>query len=108
MRIAEFQNIRNIDPVELSSMLQFRLGDQWQPFVADLKMKDGNSDGEASVIFVRPDGHFMRMLIADYNHGELDVIRMELNGASLAKWMQNTESNGRHIANNAQPRRQTD
>jgi hypothetical protein len=29
----------------------------------------------------------MRMLIADYEDGELDVVRMELNGDRLRRWM---------------------
>jgi hypothetical protein len=36
------------------------------------------------------------MLIADYDHGELDVVRMELNGQQLAHWMNDQEGHAHH------------
>jgi len=29
----------------------------------------------------------MGMVIADYDHGELDLVGMEMNGAALSKWL---------------------
>ena len=52
------------------------------------------------IIFVREKGDAMGMMIADYEHGELDVVRMELSGDALAKWMKDPpgESRGRNLA----------
>jgi hypothetical protein len=48
----------------------------------------------------------MRMLIADYEHGELDVVRMELDGDQLARFVHNPRCrhahHGEYIAENAQ------
>jgi hypothetical protein len=51
------------------------------------------------IIFVREKGDGMGMMIADYEHGELDVVRMELSGDALAKWMKDPqgESRGRNL-----------
>jgi hypothetical protein len=36
------------------------------------------------------------MMIAEYDHGELDVVRMELSGDSLAKWMRDPQREAHH------------
>lgn len=87
MRIAEFDHVTAIhDTAELSRLIGDSLGSDWQRFVTD---RHGNSG--LSVIFVHPEGQAMRMLVADYDHGELDVVRMELNGDQLAHWMHDPE-----------------
>ena len=35
------------------------------------------------------------MMIADYDHHELDVVRMELSGDALAKWMKDPQGESR-------------
>ena len=42
---------------------------------------------EQTTIFVRPAGRAMQLLIANYENGELNVVRVELDGEQLAKWM---------------------
>ena len=61
------------------------LGPEWTAIISE----HSNRDGQQSMIFVRPAGRSMRMLIADYEHGELDVVRMELDGDELARFMRN-------------------
>ena len=83
MRIAEFDHFSSIaDTEELAQLVSENLGNTWQRFVTE---RGGNS--KLSVIYVWPEGKNIRMLIADLDHGELDVVRMELNGDRLAKWM---------------------
>jgi hypothetical protein len=36
------------------------------------------------------------MLIADYEHGELDLVRVELNGERLARWVDDPQGSARH------------
>lgn len=92
MRVAEFDHVSGIaDTDELARVVSASLGEAWQPFVTD---RHGNSG--LSVIFVQPHGDAMRMLIADYEHGELDVVRMELNGRQLARWMDDPEGHAKH------------
>lgn len=92
MKVAEFDHVTSIsDTNELALLVGDTLGSQWQHFVTD---RHGN--GSLSVIFVQPNGQAMRMLIADYDHGELDLVRMELNGEQLAHWMNDPEGHAHH------------
>jgi hypothetical protein len=87
MKIAEFDNLPNAPgSAELESLLSNTLGGSWQRFVTDR-----SRNGDVSIIYVQPDGSAMRMLIADYEHGELDLVRMEVNGERLAHWVHDPE-----------------
>jgi hypothetical protein len=88
LRIAEFDDMKaTLDVSELSSLVRNHLGPEWQPFINEHD-KQGKSE---SIIFVREKGDALRMMIADYDHGELDLVRMELSGDSLAKWMRDPQ-----------------
>lgn len=89
MRIAEFDNLALGKADDLSRMVQDSLDAQWHPFVIDREA------GEQSVIFVQPHGNSMRMLIADYENGELDLVRMEINGERLQQWMHDPAQSAR-------------
>lgn len=82
MKIAEFDHLAVADSAELETVVRQTLGPNWQPFVTERER-----GGNLSAIYVQPNGSEMRMLIADYEHGELDVVRMELNGERLAHWV---------------------
>ncbi len=90
LRVAEFDNVRGLDGKDLYPLLRSRLGDEWQPFVMEVSGGQ-NHDGDQSVILVRPNGSSMGMMIADYDHGELDLVGMEMNGAALSKWLHDPE-----------------
>ena len=93
LRVVEFDDVKaTLDGSELSSLLRNRLGPEWQPFINEHD-KHGKSQ---SIIFVREKGDALRMIIAEYDHGELDVVRMELSGDSLAKWMRDPQSEAHH------------
>ncbi|MGB7190889.1 MAG: hypothetical protein WBD10_12180 [Acidobacteriaceae bacterium] len=90
MRIAEFDNLTLRKSDDLSRLVRDSLDKQWQPFVTDRE-----AGGEQSVIFVQPHGHSMRMLIADYQNGELDLVRMEINGERLQQWLRDPKQSAR-------------
>jgi hypothetical protein len=97
LRVVEFDDVKaTVDVSELASLVRDHLGAEWQPFIQE-HGKQGESE---SIIFVREKGDAMGMMIADYEHGELDVVRMELSGDALAKWMKDPqgESRGRNLA----------
>jgi len=92
MKIAEFDNLPSEpDSAELEHLVSDTLGGSWQRFVTDR-----SRNGDVSIIYVQPNGAAMRMLIADYEHGELDLVRMELNGERLAHWVHDPEGSARH------------
>lgn len=91
MQVAEFENFRNApDPAELDRLVSETLGSEWQRFVTTR-----DHDGNVSLIFSQPDGQAMRLLIADYEHGELDLVRVEVNGKRMQRWIQNPQGSAR-------------
>lgn len=93
MRIADFPNVSGLtSPDDLAALLSTRLTGPWHRMVLS---RDGAHD--FSLIYVRPEGRSMRMLIASYDHGELDIVRMDLNGQRLAHFVENpTRAPGHH------------
>jgi hypothetical protein len=100
LHVAQFDDVRGMDGKDLYPLLRSRLGDDWQPFVTEVSGGQ-NRGGDQSVILVRPDGSSMGMMIADYDHGELDLVGMEMNGAALSKWLHDPEQphHGLHPGN---------
>jgi hypothetical protein len=89
LRVVEFDDFKAaLDVSDLTSLVRNSLGPEWQPFINEQDKQSGNQ----SIIFVRPKGGALRMVIADYDHHELDVVRMELSGDALAKWMKDPHS----------------
>jgi hypothetical protein len=92
MRVAEIDNLPAApDSDELQKLVRDSLGPNWQPFVTD---REGS--GEVSVIYVQPVGGSMRMMIADYDHHELDLVRIEINGDRLRHWMKDPDGSAKH------------
>jgi hypothetical protein len=92
VKIAEFDNLPAApDSHELQDLVSNTLGGSWQRFVADR-----SANGDLNIIYVQPNGSAMRMLIADYEHGELDLVRVELNGERLARWVDDPQGSARH------------
>ncbi|MFZ0662822.1 MAG: hypothetical protein WAM66_09030 [Acidobacteriaceae bacterium] len=84
MHIAEFDHLTLGKNEDLSRLVRDRLGNRWQPFVTER-----DADGQQDVIYVQPHRTSMRMLIADYNGNELDLVRLEVNGDRLQQWLHN-------------------
>lgn len=91
IRVAEFDHLSVADPSELEAIVRNNLGRDWQPFV-----RDRNRNGNITIIYVEPDGAAMRMMVADLEHGELDLVRLEVNGDRLRHWMHDPEGSARH------------
>jgi hypothetical protein len=91
MKIAEFDHLGDVsDSGELEKLVGDSLGDRWERFIVD-RQRGGGVD----IIYVQPNGSAMRMVIADYEHGELDLVRMEVNADRLQHWMKDPEGSAR-------------
>ncbi len=91
MKIAEFDHLTGVaDAAELDKVMSDSLGGEWQRFVTERER-----NGEMNLIYVQPDGHAMRMLIADYEHGELDLVRLEVNADRSKHWFHDPEGSAR-------------
>ncbi|HET9087740.1 MAG TPA: hypothetical protein VFN53_09460 [Acidobacteriaceae bacterium] len=95
MHIAEIDNLDRANSQELFSLVQSRLGDEWQPIVADREQRKQSGAAGLSVIFARPDGRIMQLMIADYENGELNLVRMGVDGARLSSWINEHEHGSR-------------
>lgn len=92
MQVAEFENFRHApDAAELDRLVSETLGSGWQRFVTE-----HDRNGDVSLIFSQPDGDAMRLMIADYDHGELDLVRVEVNGKRMQHWLQNPQGSARN------------
>jgi hypothetical protein len=88
LHVAEFDNFHGADPESLSRLVASTLGPEWHPFVASRHMHQGRSSGDASFIYVKPEGDRMRMVIVDSSDNELNVVRLKMDGRELAQYMQ--------------------
>ncbi|HEX5236568.1 MAG TPA: hypothetical protein VFW25_14710 [Silvibacterium sp.] len=92
MRIAEFDHLTPaLDTADLQHLVSNALGSDWHPFVTSR-----TANGALSIIFVQPDGPAMRMLIADFQNSELNLVRLELKGHNLNLWMQDPQNHVHH------------
>lgn len=91
LKIAEFDHFAGpADPAELDRLVDDSLGGEWQRFVTSRQR-----NGELDMIYAQPDGHAMRMLIVDYEHSELDVVRVEVNADRLRHWIHDPEGSAK-------------
>ena len=95
MHIAEFEDMRQVDPAELFSLVQSQLGGGWQPIVKEHMRGKGNGDAGLSVIFARPEGRSMQLMVAEYENGELELVRTSINGLVLSRWINEHEHGNR-------------
>lgn len=109
LRIAEFDELpegarqEHGSAVDFPALVRLRLGEHWSAIVVE-HSSDGTED---SAIFALPQGNRMRLLIADRDNAEIDVVRMELDGSALAKWIQDPEGESRqyrkHVVGSQEP-----
>lgn len=92
LRIANFHHIHDLaNPDSLATLLSTRLSSPWQRILLN---RQGTQ--QLNIIYVRPEGHAMRLLIANYDHGQLNLVRMDLNGRRLTHFLQNPAQSAHH------------
>ena len=100
LHVAEFDDLSaNIDAAEMKSFAESRMGGDWKRIVVETS-RDG---GELSLIYVRPEGDHLGMMVLDLDNGELNMVEMSMNPARLAKQIARWEnhSRGRKTPENA-------
>jgi hypothetical protein len=99
IRIAEFDNLpqtgNTLSAEQLDQLITNALGSEWEHMITE---RDAN--GSVSLIFVRPDGNAMRMLIADYENGELNLVRVEVNADRMEHWIRDPQDTARSHKHN--------
>lgn len=92
LHVAEFEDMgRPVDPEELNQLVQQKLGPEWQPVIREIHRKPveegagqpvSRIDSE-SVVFMRPEGDRMGMVVLDHDAGELDVVQLSVDPQHL-------------------------
>ena len=81
------------DAEDISRVIAEQLGGEWHPVVIDHE----RHGSDQTIIFVRPGGRAMRMLVANYENGDLNVIRVELDGEQLSQWVRHMDDPTRNL-----------
>ena len=100
LQVAQFDNFHGASPQALSGLLQTTLGPEWHPFVRSQRMVHGQSSGDTSLIYVAPQGDFMRMMVVDASDHELNIVRMKMDARELAHYMQDEGGHPGHRETN--------
>ena len=83
LKLAIFEDVpaRDDRPGRLEDVVRESLGEGWSPFVSV------ESADERTVVFVRPHGRALTMLVATADGDELVVVQMDVHGESLREWV---------------------
>ena len=95
IRIAEFDGEPSFSgKTELPAVVQQALGASWSLILTSVALPAQGRQGEhaaeqqQTAIYARPHGKRMVLLVASYDRGEMSLVRMEMNAAHFAKWLQ--------------------
>jgi hypothetical protein len=98
LHVAEIENFKgHVDGAELNALVAERVGPGWKRMVRETS----KSGEEQSLIYVKPEGSRIGMLVVDLDHQELDLVQMSLNPDKLSEEISNHHHGGRHDADDA-------
>jgi hypothetical protein len=81
LHVAEIENIQGpVDGQELNALVEQRVGQGWQRMVRETS-RDSN---DQSLIYIRPEGEHIGMLIVDLAGHEMDVVQLSVNPDRLS------------------------
>ncbi len=81
MRVVTYESFpAGADRTEIDRMVKAKLGAGWTPMVRS------RSERETSLVYVQPDGVWVRMVVVNLEKDELEMVRMEMNPEALARW----------------------
>ena len=88
MRLAEIDDLpKRIDGAEMESLAAARMGSGWQRIVRETS-RDGD---EQSLIYVKPEGNRLAMMVVDFDNGEMDMVEMAIQPNQLSKQIRRWE-----------------
>ncbi len=81
IHVAEIEHVdAHIDGTELNALVAERMGAGWQRIVRDTS----RSGDEQSLIYVKPEGDRLGMLVVDLDHAEMNVVQISINPDKLS------------------------
>jgi hypothetical protein len=82
LHVAEIEHVDGpIDGAELNALVEQRAGAGWQRIVRDT----GRNGEEQSLIFARPEGQHLGMLIVDLDGHEMNIVQVSVNPDQLTE-----------------------
>ena len=88
IKVAEFdEGSRLPQHADLPALLQSTLGTSWSLVVATRSRGDEHGSGEQDAIYARAHGDRMTLLVASYDRDDFSIVRLDMNGEQLAKWI---------------------
>jgi hypothetical protein len=84
LHVAEFDDFKGdghgpVDGAEFNALVEQHVGEGWQRMIRETS----RNGGEQSLIYIRPEGQHVGMLIVDLDGHELDVVQMSMNPDQL-------------------------
>ena len=93
LHVAEIENFKgHVDGAELNALVAERVGPGWKRMVRETS----KSGEEQSLIFVKPEGSRIGMLVVDLDHNELDLVQMSLDPDKLSEQIANHHHREHH------------
>jgi hypothetical protein len=81
VHVAEIEHMEGpVDGAELNALVSAHAGPGWQRIVRDTN----RSGDEQSLIYVKPEGSRLGMLVVDLDHKEMDVVEISINPDKLS------------------------
>jgi hypothetical protein len=85
LKLAVFEGFKTPnDAAEVTRVIESSLGPDWHPFV---KVQSKGAKGETTLIYARPAGGRMRLMIVALESCEATVVEVNVNDRAIKKWM---------------------
>jgi hypothetical protein len=89
LHVAEFEHFRAdedtraFDGSEFNDLVEQHVGPGWQRMIRETSREHDGARGEQTLIYVRPDGKNVAMLVVDLDGNDLDVVQLSMNPEQL-------------------------
>ena len=98
LHVAEIENFKgHVDGAELNAIVAERVGPGWKRMVRETS----RTGDEQSLIYVKPEGSRIGMLVVDLDHHELDLVQMSLDPNKLSEEIMNHHHGVDHDGDNS-------
>lgn len=93
LRVAEMDGLpKQIDGTELEAMAAREMDGGWTRIVRETSI-EGN---DQSLIYVKPEGKRLAMMVVSFDHGEMDMVEMAIHPDELSRQIHHWEHDSNH------------
>ena len=88
LHVAEFEHFRaddagDFDGMEFNDLVEKHVGPGWQRMIRETSREHNGKHGDQTLIYVRPDGKNVAMLVVDLDSNDLNVVQLSMNPDQL-------------------------